>query len=52
MGTWFAIGSAALGALWLAEVTFMWITLRAERRGRPALATDEFQLRDQGGAGS
>lgn len=52
MWTWLAVGSAALGAFWLAEVTFMWLTLRSEHRGSPALAIDERQLRDRGGAES
>jgi hypothetical protein len=50
MWTWLAVGSAALGAFWLAEVTFMWVTLRSEHR--TALAIDELQLQDQGGSGS
>lgn len=52
MWTWLAVGSAALGAFWLAEVTFMWITLRSEHRDSRALSVDELRLQDQGGSGS
>jgi len=52
MWTWLAIGSAALAAFWLAEVTFMWFTLRAERRAGPALALEESDYPNRRGSGS
>lgn len=48
MWTWLAIGTGALGAIWLVEVAFMWLTLRAVRRGSPVLALDESQLQNRG----
>jgi len=52
MWTWLAIGSAALAAFWLAEVTFMWFTLRTERRADPALALEESEFPNRGVPGS
>jgi hypothetical protein len=52
MWTWLAIGGLALAAFWLAEVTFMWFTLRAERRGSPAPSFDESELQNRGLPGS
>jgi len=51
MWTWLAIGSTALATFWLAEVAFMWVTLRAERRADP-LALEESDFPNLGGSGS